>query len=161
NEDDPNVKALDKRIRSNTAPIQTELEKEKAEVRAFALREFLADKPALVRDPAKIKELVQYYERIRTATERTREGVLLDLRKAYAVVFHENILKADDEQRASEAQANAAFSASAVDSGSTSYRNSGAKPKKRVLTAEDRKILAGWGLTEEEWQADADKYAQQ
>lgn len=160
-ENDPNVKALDKRIRGNTAPIQAELEKEKAEVRAFALREFLNSNPALAKDLNKVKEMMQYYEKIKTASERTREGVLLDLRKAAAVVFSEDLLNAAQGRRANEAKADEAFSAPAVGSGSTAYRrpkDSSGAPK---LSEEDRQILARWGTTPEEWAEDFKKYGQQ
>jgi len=160
NEDDPNVKALDKRIRKNTAPINAELEKEKAEVRAFALREFLNANPALARDPQKVKEMMSYYEKIRTASERTREGVLLDLRKAAAVVFHDEILNAAQGRRAGEARADEAFSSPAISSGNTGYR-APKGPADKQLTAEDRAILARWGITPEQWQEENKKYGQQ
>lgn len=159
-ENDPNVKALDGRIRKNTAPIEAQLEKEKSEVRGFALREFLNANPALARDPVKVKEMMQYYEKIKTASERTREGVLLDLRRAAAVVFSDQILNAAQGRRSDEAEADAAFVAPVVSSGATGYRQPKDSGGQRKLSQEDVAILARWGTTPEEWQDDFKKFGQ-
>lgn len=159
-EDDPSSKAWNKRIQETVAPVNAEIEGAKAEVRRFALTEFLADKPALARNPEKVKELVQYYERIRTATERTKEGVLLDLKKAYAVVFADEILDAARSGDVARARVLAGASEIAVDQGATGYQKQ-TPTSKRSLSAEDRTILAKWGITEEEWQADHAKYGGQ
>ena len=155
---DPTAKAWDKRMDRKVSPVTAELEKEKAEVRSFALREFLDANPALARDQEKVKQLMAYYERIRTASERTREGVLLDLRRAAAVVFHDDILNAAQSRRAGEARADAAFSMPAIDSGATGYRDQSTTKSKKVLSAEERQMLARWNMTEEQWRADAEQF---
>lgn len=157
---DPSARAWTKRINDTVTPVQQEMEKEKEEIRSFALRSFLEDKPSLARNPEKVKELVQYYDRIRTATERTTEGVLLDLRKAYAVVYSDSILQADTTRRRDEAQALSSFSESAVDSGATSYLER-KSPSKVKLTEEDRQILSRWGQSPDEWVKDYEKYGGQ
>lgn len=146
---DPSVKAWDHRIKREVAPVQQELEKEKAEIRQFAFDKFLADKPSLAKDPTKLKELMATYERIRTASERTTEGVLLDLDKAYAAIFHKELLEAARQGRVDDAKASAIFSDIAVSRGSTAQNSPKAPPVK--LSEEDKLILARWGLTPEEW----------
>ncbi len=156
-ETDPGAKAWNKRITETVAPVADELEKGREEVRSFALRKFLADKPALARMPEKIKELIGYYEKIRTATERTQEGVLLDLQKAYAVVFSDEILDAAKRGDIDRARTEGLASDIGVDKGATGYQNPKPLPRKQ-LSAEERAILARWGQTEEEWQKDAEQY---
>ena len=89
--EDPSAKAWDKHIRQQITPVETELEQEKEEIRSYALREFLADKPSLASKPEKLKELIQEYEALSVGriSGKTKEGVLLYLNKAYASVFHD------------------------------------------------------------------------
>jgi hypothetical protein len=156
-EQDPTAKAFDRRQDRKIQPLKDEMEQAKSEVRGFALRQFLDANPSLARDSNKVKEMMQYYERIRTCTERTAEGVLLDLRKAAAVVFHEDILNAARNQREVTAQAEQAFSEPAVSSGTTGYRTPTDRSK-RPLSAEERAMLQKWNVPEEEWQDDYKKY---
>lgn len=157
-DEDPGAKAWTKRIRESVAPMNDELEKGKEEVRSFALRAFLADKPALAKNAEKIKELVQYYDKIKTASERTTEGVLLDLRKAYAVVFSEDILEAAKRGDIERARVDGLASDIAVDRGATGYQNP-KPPSQRPLSQEEMNILHRWGQTPEEWQKDAAQYS--
>jgi hypothetical protein len=156
-EQDPTAKAFDRRQDRKIQPLKDEMEQAKSEVRGFALRQFLDANPSLARDSNKVKEMMQYYERIRTCTERTAEGVLLDLRKAAAVVFHEDILNAARNQREVTAQAEQAFSEPAVSSGTTGYRTPTDRSK-RPLSAEERAMLQKWNVPEDEWQDDYKKY---
>ena len=157
NLDDPSAKAWDKHIGERVNPLYDELEKEKEEVRTFALQEFLGDKPALSKNPEKVKELIQTYERIRTASERTREGVLLDLKKAYAAVFHEQLISAARQSRVEKAKEDILLSDIAVSRGATSYqKQESSRPV--PLSEDDKKVLDKWGLTPEEWQEDKKKY---
>lgn len=160
--EDPSAKAWDKRIRESVSPVQAELEMEKEEVRTSALRDFLSDRPALARNPEKLKQLVSEYEVLSKGkiSEKTKEGVLLYLDKAYASTFHEEILNAAREGRVNGAKAESAFSDIAVDRGTTSYRNQ-QDVSKRQLTQEERDILARWGQTPEEWLEDNKKYGNQ
>ena len=158
NLEDPSAKAWDKHIRENVAPMQNELEREKDEVRQFALKEFLKDKPALSKSPEKLKDLMGNYERIRTSSERTREGVLMDLDKAYAATFHEELLAAAQGRRFEQAEADAVFSDIAVSRGATSY----AVPKDTEieLSEDDKKAILGMGYSSvSEWIADKKKFA--
>lgn len=140
--DDPSAKAWDRHMREKVNPLQQELDQEKAEVRNFAIKEFLSDKPALAKNPEKLKELVSNYERIKTASERTKEGVLLDLDRAYAATFHKELLDAARSRRVEQAQGDILFSDIAVSRGATSY----AAPKVTApkLTDEERMIVAKW-----------------
>lgn len=157
NMDDPSAKAWDKHIQEQVTPVRSELEQEKAEIRQFALREFLSDKPSLTSNPEKVKELMGTYDRIRTSSERTREGVLLDLEKAYAATFHKELIEAARGQRVNQAQADALFSDIAVSKGATSYASKNDSPAEK-LTEEDRSILARWGMSPQEWQEAKKKY---
>lgn len=146
---DPGAKAWDKRIKDTVLPVQTQMEQAKAEVRQFAFDRFLADKPSLAKSPEKIKELMQTYERIRTASESTPEGVLLDLDKAYAATFHKELLEAARQGRVDNAKNDAIFSDIAVSRGSTTYPTPKAGAIK--LSDDDKLILSKWGMTPEEW----------
>jgi len=156
--DDPSSKAWDKHIREQVNPVQSELEQEKAEIRTFAMKKFLEDKPSLASKPEKIKELMATYDRIRTSTERTQEGVLLDLDRAYAATFHVELLDAARGRRIEQAQADAIFSDIAVSKGATSYTSKDDSSPVEKLTEEDRAILARWGVSPQQWQEDRKKY---
>lgn len=145
---DPSARAWDKHFAGKVDPLTLELEREKEEVRTYALKEFLADKPALSKNPEKVKELVGMYEKLRTATERNKEGVLLDLDRAYAATHHEELLQIARNRRVASAQADALLSDIAVSRGATSYN----EERKGVphYSNEDKQILAKWGMTPEE-----------
>ena len=142
--DDPSAKAWNRQINQRVSPVEKELEKEKEEIRSFALQEFMADKPSLAKSPEKVKELVAMYERIRTASERTKEGVLLDLRKAYAAVFHEELLQAARHDRISQAKADSIFSDIAVSKGATAYQNKSIPKDSEPKTEEERETANRW-----------------
>jgi len=159
-QNDPSAKAWMKHIGDKVGPLQDELDSEKREIRTFALQQFLEDKPSLSKNQDKIKELVGLYERIRTATERTTEGVLLDLQKAYAALNADELIAAARGQRVDKAKAESAFSDIAVSRGASSYQ----APKKpnfaAQLTEEDKRQLAKWGISPEEWATDKEKYSE-
>lgn len=156
NMEDPSAKAWDRHIRENVAPLNQELEKEKEEVRSFALREFLADKPNLAKDAEKLKKVIETYDRIKTASERTREGVLLDLDRAYAAEHYQEILGNDRQRRIEAARNDAAFSEIGVSRGATTYSN----PTETApnLSEDDKAVLARWGMTPAEWVTYKKKY---
>lgn len=141
-EKDPDAKAWLKKIGESVSPVAEELEKEKAEIRQFALDEFLADKPALAKSPEKLKSVLGLYDRIKTASERTKEGVILDLRKAYAAEFHNELLEADVQNRVEGVRRDAAFSDIAISRGSTAY--SSPKDARVKLTPEEEKLAVRW-----------------
>lgn len=141
-ENDPSSKAWDKRIKDNVAPALSQLEKQKDEVRTFALRKFLADKPALAKNPEKLKELMSNYDRIKTATEMTAEGISIDLEKAYGATFHEELVSAARNGRIDRAKEDMISTDIVVDKGASSETS--AKPVKRQYSAEERKIIEGW-----------------
>lgn len=140
--EDPSARAWDKHIGDKVNPLQAELDQEKAEIRTFALQEFLADKPNLAKNPEKVKELVSTYDKIRTASERTKEGVLLDMNKAYAAVFHDELLRAARQERVDKAKSDSIFADIAVSRGATTYNE---RPEaKKQLSAADQKIADRW-----------------
>lgn len=141
-EKDPSVRAWSKRINETVDPMRSELEKEKEEIQTFALQEFLGDKPALAKNPEKVKELISTFQKIRTSTGRTKEGILLDLKKAYAAVFHDQLITAARQSRIEKAEQDILLSDIAVSRGATSY--STPAPKKVPLSADDQKIIDRW-----------------
>ncbi len=142
-ESDPNAKAWLKRIQSSVSPVAEELEKEKAEIRSFAISKFLETKPSLAKNPDKLKELMQVYERSHTASERTVEGVIMDLEKSYAYTHSSELLEAARQTRVEDAKRNAIFSDIGVSRGSTGY----AAPQEmtKEYSDEEKAILARWG----------------
>ena len=145
--EDPSARAWNRHIEQKVSPVQKELEKEKEEIRSFALQEFMADKPSLAKSPDKVKELVAIYEKIRTASERTKEGVLLDLKKAYAAVFHEEFLQAARQGRVDKAKADSIFSDIAVSKGATAYQNKTTLKPSEPKTEEEQEIVNKWDRT--------------
>lgn len=141
-DNDPGSKAWSKRISDTVAPALSQLEKQKDEVRSFALRRFLSDKPALAKSPEKLKELMSTYDRIKTATEQTQEGVLLDLGKAYGATFSDELIEAARNRRIDSAKEDMIASDIAIDRGSTTETST--PPAKRQLSAEERKIVEQW-----------------
>lgn len=154
---DPSAKAWDKHIRESVSPLQAEAEAEKKEIRTFALQTFLADKPALAKNPESVKQLVALYEKIRTATERNTEGVLVDLKRAYAALHADELIATAKGQRIETAQAESLASDIAVSRGASSYQ--APKKSRPTLSAEDKLQLAKWGMSEDEWIANKEKYS--
>lgn len=146
---DAGSKAWDKHIRENVNPLKEELDSEKKEVRSFALQEFLADKPILSKNPEDLKRLMDTYEKIRTCSERTREGVILDLKRAYVADHAEELLSAERMDAVDTAKGNAIFSDIAVSRGSSSIPTE--KAKVAHLDKGDEAILAKWGMSSQEW----------
>lgn len=141
-DNDPSAKAWNQRIKDNTAPITANIEKQKDEVRAFALRKFLADKPSLAKSPEKLKEFMANYDRIKVNTEQTQEGVLMDFEKAYGATFYEELTQAARTARIDAAKEDMLFSDAGVSHGANG--EAAEQPAKRQYTAEEREILRGW-----------------
>lgn len=139
---DPNAKAWNKRINDAAAPAQQELEKAKQERRLFTLRQFLTDKPSLAKNPERIKSMMETYDKLKTSTELTSEGILMDLEKAYAAEHSEELISAARDGRVENARNDAIFSDIAVSRGSTAYQEE--TPKKRVYSDEEKDILKQW-----------------
>ena len=155
---DPSSKAWDKHIKENVSPLQQEIEKEKEEIRSFALEQFLADKPSLASNPEKLKELVGIYEKIKTASERTKEGVLRDLDRAFAAVYHDELITQARESGVNRAKGNIIFSDPGVSRGSTTYFKEKEANPSQQLSEDDRAVLARWGMSPEEWGEAKKKY---
>ncbi len=140
--EDPSAKAWDKHIRKTTAPYSEQLEKQRDEVRTFALRKYLADKPSLAKNPEKLKELMSNYDRVKTSTEQTQEGVLMDLDRAYGATFHEELISAARNSRIDRAREDMIYSDIAVDKGAGNEPNT--PVTKRRLSAEEQRIIDSW-----------------
>ncbi len=138
----PATKAWMKRIQSTVSPVAEELEKEKQEIRSFAISKFLESKPSLAKNPEKLKELMSVYERSHTASERTVEGVLVDLEKSYAYTHSTELFVAARQARVDDAKRNAIFSDIAISRGATDY--SSPKEEKKTYSDEEKAILSKW-----------------
>ncbi len=142
---DPSSKAWNKRIEDATAPANRELEKAKEERRLFTLRQFLSDKPALAKNPEKIKAMMETYDRLKTSTELTSEGITMDLEKAYAAEHSEELVNLARQGRVETARNDAILADPAVTKDSTSYSKE--QPKQRTYSEEEKSILIKWGMT--------------
>lgn len=145
---DPSSKAWDKHFDKKNAPIQEELEKAKEERRLFTLRQFLSDKPALAKNPEKVKAMMQTYDRLKSSTELTSEGILMDLERAYAAEHSEELVNLARQTRVENAKNDMILSDPAVTKDSTAYSKE--QPKPRVYSDEEKAILARWGTTPEQ-----------
>jgi len=157
NLDDPAAKAWDKRIREAAAPANLELERAKEERRLFALRQFLQDKPALSKSPEKLKAMMETYDRLKTSSELTSEGITMDLEKAYAAEHSEELIRAARNARFDGARNDALFSDIAVSRGSSTHQNE-KEVQAEHLTEDERQVLAKWGMTPAEYAAEKKKY---
>jgi DNA-directed RNA polymerase subunit H (RpoH/RPB5) len=143
NMDDPSAKAWDKHIRETVQPVFVSDEKAREEVRGYAIQKFLQDKPALAKDSEKVKKLMEVYDRLHTASERTVEGVLTDLDMAYGAITYKEREAAEIQERIAKAEADAAFSDAAISRGATGYQS--AKPiTKKKLSEEEKQIVNQW-----------------
>lgn len=143
---DPSAKAWDKRIRDSSAPVQEELEKAKEERRLYALRQFLEGKPSLSKNPEKIRAMMATYDRIKTSTELTGEGITMDLERAYAAEHSSELMNAVRNGRVDAAREDAIFSDIAVSRGSTGYSES-QPTAPRKYSADEIAQLQKWGMT--------------
>jgi hypothetical protein len=156
---DPSSKAWDKHIRDNVNPLQAELEKEKQEIRTFAIKRFLEDKPNLVSNPEALKKVIETYDKIKTASERTVEGVLIDLERANAAENYEELQAG--QRIISKAKAEGGFVDIAISrGGGTSYPSP--KDTDNITIKEDELpfILKTYGSVEE-YKKMKKKYSQQ
>lgn len=148
--EDPSSKAWDKHIKSEVAPIQLEMEQAKSERRVFALRQFLQDRPSLAANTNKIKKLMDTYEKIKSSSELTTEGILTDIGRAYYADNHQEIFATEDNREFERAKAESIASDIGVSKGATSYT-----PQREAvipLSEEDKAILQKWNMTPAEWQ---------
>ncbi len=139
---DPAARAWKREIDNSNAPNTELLNQAKEERRKFALRQFLADKPALASSPEKLKETMEMYRKIGTATELTTEGILEDLDRAYAATHYQELRNGTRQDRIDRNREDQIFVDPAISRGSTTYPDE--KPKKRVYSEEERDILKQW-----------------
>lgn len=140
--EDPSAQAWMKEIHDSTAPISSQLEKQKEEVRTFALRRFLSERPSLSKNPEKLKELMGVYDRIKTASEQTQEGVLMDLERAYGATFHQELISAAQSGRIDQAKEDMIASDIGISRGSTA--EAAPMVAKRRLSPEEQRIVQQW-----------------
>jgi hypothetical protein len=161
NMEDPSSKAWDRHISDKVNPVMETLEREKEEIRTYALKQFLSDKPALASDPNKLKSLLDTYKSLSDGkiSEKTSEGVLIYLDKAYAAENFEELNQQSRERRIAKARADAIYSDSAVSRGATGYVEQ--REVTPHLSEDDRAILAKWGMSPADYIALKKKYPKQ
>ncbi len=157
NLEDPSAKAWDKRIQDAISPANRDLEKAKDERRLFALRQFLAEKPALSKNPERLKAMMETYDRLKTSSELTSEGITMDLERAYAAEHADELMRAARTARMDGARNDAIFSDIGVSRGSSTYSTE-KEVQAEHLTEDQKQVLARWGMTPAEWQAEKKKY---
>ena len=140
NDDDPSAKAWTKRINDNVSPVREVLEKEREEVFSLSLGEFLNDKPALAKDPEKVKRLTSLYERLHEGTGRNKDVVKEELNAAYAAMNHRELIDAARQRKVEDAKSEIEFSEPAIDSGATTYRTE-RSPSIDNLSVDDRQAI--------------------
>jgi len=143
---DPSARAWDKHIQNAVQPSLTESEKEKAEILETEVQKFLQDKPALAKDSAKVKDLMETFEALSSGriTGKVPAKVQEFLVKAYGAITWQEREAADLVERQRQAEADAEFSAPAISHGATGYQ--GTQPKKKKYSDEEKLILAQWEL---------------
>ena len=139
--DDPSSKAWERHISEKVNPLQSEMDKEKEEIRRYAFQEFLEDKPGLASNPEKVKELMSVYDRIKTASERTKEGVITDLKKAFAAVYSDELINRARDNRMEKVRNDMLFSAPAVSRGASALQTETDSNPSDRLTAEEREAV--------------------
>ena len=106
-----------------------------------------------------MKELIGTYERIKTNSGRTQEGVSMDLEKAFAAVYHEELMSQARESTVRKAEGLQMFSEPAISRGATSYFTEKPDLKTQGLTEEDKQLIYKMGYASvEEWAKDKEKY---
>ncbi len=157
NLEDPSAKAWDKRIQDAISPANRDLERAKEERRLFALRQFLADKPSLSKSPDRLKAMMETYDRLKTSSELTSEGITMDLERAYAAEHADELMRVARGARVDNARNDAILSDIGVSRGSSAY-SSEKEVQAEHLTEDQKQVLARWGMTPAEWQAEKKKY---
>ena len=139
---DKAAKAWDRHISKKVTPLAESDEQAKAEIRNYALRRFLEDKPALARDSEKVKKLMTVYDRLHTASERTVEGVLDDLDQAYGAITYQEQQLATRAKQIEQAKLDQLASEAAISKGATGVP--GKRPQKENLSEDDKDIVSQW-----------------
>jgi chromosome segregation ATPase len=147
--EDPSNKAWLKEIRDNVNPFHAELEKEKEEIFNFSLEEILTAHPALASDTEKLKKVISTYERIKDNSGRTREGVIIDLKRAIAAENYQEVEEREREAQFDRAKDDLVFSAPAISRGSTTYKQD--RDRMPNVSDEERRIIEAQGWSVDEW----------
>ena len=135
---DPASKAWDKHIREQVNPVQQEQDKVKGEIFNYAFSKWLEDKPALRDNPEEIKYFISDYEKVRNSTGLTREGVEMDLDRAFAVKYSSELINRARNNRKEKVKEDMLFSEPAISRGATSYQADSEAVPSDSLTKEER-----------------------
>ena len=119
---DPSSKAWDKHIKETVEPYQRDQDKVKGEIFNYAFSKWIEDKPALRDNPEDLKAFMGDYEKVRQSTGLTREGVELDLDRAFAVKYAPQLIERARGNRAQKVKDDQLFAEAAISRGATSYQ---------------------------------------
>lgn len=142
---DPNSKAWDKHIKDAVAPVNSEIEAEKQEIFKFAFRDFVAARPGLAANSELMRKVIATYDRVKENTGRVREGVINDLRRAYAAENFENIDSERHQARVDKSRKEAIYADAGVSRGASNYHQE--REAEPVYDDQDAAILARWNMT--------------
>ena len=119
---DPASKAWDKHIKDELNPVRQEQDKVKGEIFSYTFSKWLDDKPVLRDNPEEIKSFISDYEKVKTSTGLTREGVEIDLDRAFAVKYSTELINRARNIRKEKVKEDLLFSEPAISRGATSYQ---------------------------------------
>ncbi len=147
---DPASKAWDKHIKEAVNPVHEEQEKVKSEIFNYSLSKWLEDRPALRDNPEELKGFISDYEKVRSSTGLTREGVELDLDRAFAVKYAPELISRARNNRKEKIKEDMLFSEPAISRGATSYQTEEEDIPSDSLTKEEREAaIRMYGSLEE------------
>jgi len=138
---DPSSKVWDKHIKDTVNPVKEQQEQLKSEIFNYTLSKYLDDKPALRDNPEKLKDFIANYEKVRTNTGMTREGVEMDLDRALAVQYAPELISRARENRKEKIKGDMLFSEAAISRGATSIQNEKETAASDSLTKEEQEAV--------------------
>lgn len=144
--EDPSAKAWQRHIKETVQPIESESERERAEIFDLSLQKFLVNKPALAKNSDKLKELMETYESLSSGkiTGKNSEVVQVYLDKAYAAVNYQQVLSSNKSKRINQAVEDEIFSYPGISSGAGSYASSDEESIQPKLSRDELEILMKW-----------------
>lgn len=145
---DPNSKAWDKHISEKVDPVAQEMEAEKNEIFKFTFQDFISQHPSLASSPDKMKAVISTYNVLKQNTGRTKEGVMHDLRRAYAAENFEVLTDEKRNARIKKAQQDAIYSDAGVSRGAGNYLQE--RESEPTYDDQDLAILGKWGMSPQE-----------
>jgi hypothetical protein len=138
---DPASKAWDKHIKDELNPVRQEQDKVKGEIFNYTFSKWLEDKPVLRDNPEEIKSFISDYDKVKSSTGLTREGVETDLDRAFAVKYSTELINRARVNRKEKVKEDLLFSEPAISRGATSYQEESEDIPSDSLSKEEREAV--------------------